>query len=552
MELHEYQCKLNYLSLEAEYVIETLLGFYSVQSNIAKRNGITDPNEAFTAIVTHCHNNNNTLKNVTKLSYPDYKQKCYDLNMPIQVKKKIIIEELDITISYDFLRNLDIFPTCKERYKKQLKCKNLTMAGKHNRVCCHMCMTCINCLLTSPCKSGDIIEAVVFIKDVRNFTAHLKFSLCEKMQKGDFSCIKITGCHSWNDLLMKYVDAIKTVLQYLKIVTSIAIDSHCLNLEIIVNKNNEVYRHIYNSSSLNRIIQENFVILNYKDNIIKRTFDINLGFTKGKAAGFCGHFLSLFSCCHQKPFDTRDIDEPSILQVCTGCREAVEKIVSTELKLSDNSGKFKIVNIGIQSLTPSQLELRSICMSIHIEFHHSEPPECYTDTYSIESRSLRRQIKITIAEVVNAVLKRAINVECTAWRFSSLHISFEILKLYRQQWNAEERTMICSFLEKDERMINEINKLLLEKMGNIYSFDISTSSDIPLPNTLTMEVDIQVHEEAIFDQINNLWPTIASKLTNLPFGDVCNSKCYIETTSSKNVDCIEEDFVKFEKGKGFY
>ena len=119
-----------------------------------------------------------------KLSYQDYKQKCFDLIMPIQVKTKIDIEELDITISYDFLRNLDIFPTCKDSYKKQLKCKNL--AGKHNNVCCHLCMTCINCLLTSPCESGEIIKAVVSIKDFRNFTAHLKYLSCEKMEKGGF------------------------------------------------------------------------------------------------------------------------------------------------------------------------------------------------------------------------------------------------------------------------------------------------------------------------------------------------------------------------------
>ena len=539
--LHEYQCKLYCLSLEAEYVVEKLLGYYSLQSNIAKKNGTTDPNEAFTAIVTHCHNNNNTLKNVKKLSYPDYKQKCFDLNT--QVKTKIDIQELDITISYDFLRNLDIFPTCKERYKKQLKCKNLKAGGKHNHVCCNICMTCINCLPTSPCKSADIIVAVVFIKDVRNFTAHLKLPLCEKMEKGDFTCINITGCRTWNDLLIKYVDAIKTLLQYLSIILGIKIDSRCLNLEIIVNKNNEIYRPMYNSSLLNRIIQENFVILNYKDNIIKRTFDINLSFKKVEAVSFWGYLSSLYSSG-----DTPDIDEPFMKQVRTGYREAVQKIVFEELKLATNSGKYEIINIGFESLPPNQLELLSICMSIHIEFRN-EPPECYTDTDSIESESLRNEIKSTVADVVRAVFELDIKVKCTKWRYSSLHISFDICKLDKHQWNDEERKMICSFLEQDERMLNEINTFLI---GDIYSIDIGTSSDIPVPNTLTMEVDIEVHQEETLDQINNAWPTISSKLTNLPFDDVCSGKCFIETNSSNTVDCIVEDFVKFEEGKGFY
>ena len=244
---HEYQSKLYCLSLEAEYVIEMLLGFYSVQSNIAKGNGITDPNEAFTEIVKHCHNNN-TLKNVKSVSYPLYKQLIFDLNIPSQVKTEINIKELDITISYDFLRNLDIFPTCNERYKKQLKCKNLTMAGNHNLVCCNICMTCNNCLLlTSACNSTDIIDAVVFMKDVRHFKTRLKFASCEKMEKGDFSCIKSTGCSSWNDLLVKYMGAIKIVLQYLRKVLGIPIVTRCDNLNIIVTKKYEDYWNIYNT-----------------------------------------------------------------------------------------------------------------------------------------------------------------------------------------------------------------------------------------------------------------------------------------------------------------
>ena len=345
--LHEYQCKLYCLSLEAEYAIEKLLGFYSLQSNIAKRNGITDPNEAFTAIVTYCHKNNNNLRNVKKLSYQDYKQKCFDLIMPIQVKTKIDIEELDITISYDFLRNLDIFPTCKDSYKKQMKCKNL--AGNHNNVCCNLCMTCNNCLLTSPCESGEIIEAVVSIKDFRNFTAHLKYLSCEKMEKGDFSCIKITGCLTWNDLLIKYMDAITTVLQYLSTVLGISINSRCYNLDIIIKKSNEVYWNIYNTSSMNRIIRENFAIINHKDNTIKRTFDINLGFKEAGFWGYLSRVASVFSS-----HDTPDIDEPFTMQVCTGYREAVEKIVFQELKLANISGKYEIVNIGIESLPPSK------------------------------------------------------------------------------------------------------------------------------------------------------------------------------------------------------
>ena len=190
-------------------------------------------------------------------------------------------------------------------------------------------------------------------------------------------------------------------------------------------------------------------------------------------------------------------------------------------------------------------------MSIHIEFRN-ETPECFKGTHSIESQSLRKQIKNTVAEVVRDVFKLDIKVKCTKWRFSSLHISFDIFKLEKQQWNYEERKMICSFLEQDERMINEINKLFMENISNIYSLDISTSSDIPLPNTLTMEVDIRVHQEEIFDQINNVWPTISSKLSNLPFDDVYNGKFSVETTSSNNVDCIEEDVIKFEEGKGFY
>ena len=539
--LHEYQCKLHCLTIEAEYVIETLLGFYAVQSNIAKTNNITDPNEAFTAIVTHCHNNS-TLKNVKKLSYPDYNQKCFDLNIPIQVKTIINIEELDITISYDFLRNLDIFPTCKDSYKKTLKCKNLT--GNHDNVCCNLCMTCNNCLLTSlPCKSVDIIEAIVFIKDFRNFTAHLKFSLCERMEKGDFSCIKITDCRTWNDVLIKYMDVIKIVLQYLRIHLGISIDSRCHNLDIIINKNNEVYWNIYNTSSMNRIMRENVAILNSKDNIIKKTFEVNLAFKKAGFWGFLSSVASRFIS-----HDTPDIDDPFMLQVYTGYREAVEKIVFTELKLADNSGKFEIGNIGV--IPPSQLELLSICMSINIEFRN-EPPECYKDTHSIESQSLRKQIKNTVAEVIRDVLKLDIKVKCTGWRFSSLHISFDIFKLDKQQWSNEDRTVICSFLEEDEIMLRTINKLLMNNVGNMYYFDIATSSDIRIPDTLTMEVDIQVHEEEILDQITNAWPTISSKLTNLPSDDLFNGKC-LEASGSNNVDCIEADFVKIEEGKGFY
>ena len=408
--IHEYQCKLYCLAIEAEYVIEMLLGFYSVHSNIATSNGITDPNEAFAAIVKHC-NNNHTLKNVEKLSYLDYKQHCFDLNMPSQVKKEINIEELDITISYDFLRNLDVFPTCKERYKKNLKCKNLIMAGKHDLVCCNICLTCNNCLLLTPqCESGDIIKAVDFIKKVRNFTAHLKFASCVKMEKGDFSCIRITGCSTWNDVLLKYKHAIKIVLQYLRTVLGISIDTRCDNLDKIVTKNKEVYWNIYSTSSINTVRQENF------DIVIKRTLKVYLCFTKVEAAGFLGCLSRVASLvtCHQR--NQFNFTEEDLLLICNDHRESFAKTVLTEIKLTDNSGKFEIVHIVIESLPASELELLSICMSIHIEFH-KEPPECYIDTYSIESRSLRNRIKIYVAEAVRNVLKLNVNVKCTAWCF---------------------------------------------------------------------------------------------------------------------------------------
>ena len=378
---HEYQCKLYCLSVEAKYVIETLLGFYSVQSNIATSNGITDPNEAFTAIVKHCHNNN-TLKNVKMLSYTNYKQQCFDLNIPIQVKTEINIKELDITISCDFLRNLDIFPTCRRPYKKQLA----------------------------------MAEAVVFIKDVRNFTAHLTFDAYEKMEKGDFSCINITGCLDWNDVLVKYVDAIKTVLRYLRSVLGISIYSRCNNLDIIVTKNYEVYWNIYTTSSMNRVIRENFAMINSKDYIIKRTFNIDLDFTKVEAAGFWGYLSrvgSLFTSYEQQYFNTRHIGEPYFMLICKVARKTVEKTVFAELNVADNSGKFEIVVV----VNPNHFELFSICMSIHIEFR-KEPPECYDNRYSTESRSLQKQIKIALAEAVRTVLKQDFNVVCTRWNFT--------------------------------------------------------------------------------------------------------------------------------------
>ena len=417
--LHEYQCKLCCLAVEAEYVIEMLLGFYSVQSNIATSNGITDPNEAFTAIVQHCHNNK-TLKNVEKVSYLSYKRLFFDVKKPNQVKTEINIKELDFTISYNFLRNLDVFPTCKNRYKKQLKCKNLTMAGNHNLVCCNICMTCNNCmLLTSACNSTDIITAVVFIKDVRNFTAHLNFSSCEKIEKGDFSCIKMTDCSSWNGVLVKYMDAIKTVLKYLRTVLGISIDSRCINLDMIVIKNTAVYWNVYNASSIFKVMRENFAIINSRENIIKRTFNVDLGFSKVETAGSFGYLsrvASLFTSHQQNPFNTRDIDDPSLVQMCNGYRETVEKSVFKELKVADKSGKFEIVNVGVRSIRPSELELLSIGISIHIEFHKGAP-ECFINPYSTESQSLQKQIKVAVAEVVRNVLKEDVKVECTGWRF---------------------------------------------------------------------------------------------------------------------------------------
>ena len=543
--LHEYQCKLRCLTVEAEYAIETLLGFYSVR----KKKKIIDPDEAFTAIVSDCHNDG-TLKNVKKLfTNKDYKKQCFDLNIPSQLKTKIYINELDITISSDFLLFLDVFPTCK---KTQLICKNFKNGGRHNNACCNICNICNKCRKLQ-CKSAVMREAVDFIKMCRNFTAHLTFAVCEKMEKGNYNCITIPGCHVWNHVLVKYKNAIRTVLQYLKkSVLHIKIDSRCSNLNIIVDKNSNVYWNLYDTS-MNKIVRENVAILNSKDNIIKQTLGIDIDFKKVKATGFWGYLLyilsnvaGLFSSHQQIPFGTFDMDDACMEQVYTGSKEKIGKIL--ELELPDNSAKFDIGRFGSRSLFSEHL---GIHMEIHIEFCN-EPPECYNDPYSSETKSLRKRIKFTVAELICAVFKLDVDVKCTNLAFSSLHISLDILKLDKQQWSDEDRTKICSFLEKDEKIWHEINILLKENMGDIYSFDIVTSSDIPLPNTLTMEVGIQVYEEEILDQINSIWPTVLSKIEKFLSDDVFNGTYVIEACSSDKDDFTEEDFVNFEDGKAFY
>ena len=395
-EKHEYKCKLECLSLEAEKAIENLLSYYSLESNIAKTNNLTDADEAFTAIISSCHQNNQ-LKKVKKLSFPDYQKKCFDLPQNV-VKNKIYIKELDITISFDILWNIDVFPTCKDHYKSNKKCKNLAMAGNHTRICCVTCMTCSNC--SQPCVNAMIKDAVVFIKEARNFTAHVTFAECKAIENNVFACITLPNCSSWEKLLTEFTKAIKCIFELLKTWNYISdreYKLHCNNLDTIVCHESWFYMQLY-VSSMRRMEQEN-VIIRVCEEIKKRTFTFDLNCKESELRGLWGYICRLFSRYLQTPsLNNLDIDDPSLRKLLTAYHKPMENFLIQELK-SAGCCKFDVLFVSVIKIPTIDASL-GIRATINIGFD-TELPDCYKVSTSQESVELRSDIKSIFQKAVS-------------------------------------------------------------------------------------------------------------------------------------------------------
>ena len=90
-------------------------------------------------------------------------------------------------------------------------------------------------------------------------------------------------------------------------------------------------------------------------------------------------------------------------------------------------------------------------------------------------------------------------------------MSCDIFKLTNEQWTKEESVLMSTCLKE---LDSQFNTLFNQCFGDIFSFTVSVCTSIPLQTNATFAVEISVFDEDMLERINNVWLSVASKLSN--------------------------------------
>ena len=329
----------------------------------------------------------------------------------------IPIATCDITSLFDILSNVSEFPTCKTKYRRSLTCKykQSTQKSQHNTICCHLCLTCMNCQENPACESISLRLALAFIKDFRNFSAHVTPEECREIENNIYKSINICNCNSWTDVLKEFTIHSDNILRILLTEKKIDFIEHRKRTGFIcdvVTTDSNVY---YN---------------------VVRKLEITLDKRPSK---------SWFKRCLGGNISrTNSI----VKRISIAYINKIEQLLHTELGLQQKQqGKLKIV-CSCFKVGASSNSLFPVIAEFNITFCNGDKlPKCYEHAITNESILLQENIQKCLEQAIRDEVKEDLHVDCVGWKIGSLHITYEIWKS-NGTWNHNERENIQEIITK--------------------------------------------------------------------------------------------------------
>lgn len=530
--LHEYQHKLNCLSIEAENAACKLLEILSLQKPIARHNKVNDPGEALSLVLNECLRNHTLLQKVEKLSYADYRWRVFDPSNVSGIRTKIDISQMDLTLLYDILRNVEQFRTCKFRSRTtRLICVNASSGGNHTRkICCNVCMLCSRCLSHSgaSCETEAIVDALVFMKDARNMSAHITSSECELIQNGSYGTISIARCSTWNDVMKGLPNAVETILNFLhaqKYISKKTVKKACLRMETVVNFTVKEYSNFY-SNQIDRITWGNDAINAVeKPLVIRKTLSMDL---RGQENLWTRVARSM--CLGR---ETSDIDSPRVKAVIGYYTKNVTQILKKEL--GKNAEQFDISQPFVDSLPPEDGYSFLYHVQVDITFNNTVP-DCYKMQYSSESENLRSYFRTALEDLLSNELNQDVKVEASKYRFASIHITFNIRKKFN--WTNEEVQKVSAAVPNLASQSPSLLNYLNQQFGNWYNLTCNF-----IPATSSREhtflcFDLSSSHEEVIEQIDAVWPRVSEKAKQ----SILQQTNTVSTSYEQTFPCFEPLF----------
>ena len=502
--LHEYQLKFLCLGYEAEYIYEKLTEHFSILAcnNTTK----TNPQLALAYILDQYHQTGSLVKNISKLKYDDYKNKVFEPRLvpPDVVKNIISICQCDITFLYDILTKLDAFPTYIEKRGPFMLCKDNLKPGNHNRVCCNVCLLCTACGIGfgTTCNIHKVREALTFLKDFRNMGHHIKKDTCEEIEKGTLGYISIPNCVSWNDVLQNFEMHTMDSLRYLRderYITESEYKKHELNIKVVIGYDSNIFWKIY-SPTISRLTIKGWSVPEIERDIVKK-FTVEID---------CPDSVFLEDSNFVSIGTKLCLDLGEMKSVIIGFRDKATDILMRELALTSPTGNFDVLCSDFQPL-PAEgtvTDLLPLKAEFDITFaDRNKLRKCYYDFLSNESQYLWQQIKKALTDVVKKELNKDIVVKCIRWKFSSIHLTFEIFKADNIQWMASE-------MEDMKRIISS-HSFVLDQCNFGIAYDMKVRFPLLNPKkhhcpVLTME--IHVLDDELVERVQHIIPKIKSEL----------------------------------------
>ena len=500
--LHEYQLKLLCLGYEAEYIYEKLTEHFSI---LACNNSTTDPQSALAYILDQYHQTGSLVRIISKLNYDDYKNKIFEpLFPPDVVKNTISICQCDITFLYDILTKLDAFPTYIEKCRAHfLRCKDKLKPGNHNRVCCKLCLLCKACWNSfgKTCIINQVRDDLTFLKHFRNMGHHIKKHTCEEIEKGTLGYISIPNCVSWNDVLENFEKHAIGSLRYLRdetYITEPEYRKHKLNIKAVIGFDSTIFWNVY-SPTISRLAAKGWSVPEIERDIVKK-FTVEID---------CPDSVFLEDSNFVLIGTKLRSDLGEMESVINGFRDKVTDILIHDLALTSPNGKFDVLCSDFHPLPEEDTvtDLLPLKAEFDITFAHGNKlRKCYYDFLSNESKSLWQHIKEALTDVVKKQLNKVIVVKCTRWKFSSIHLTYEIFKADNFQWTVSEMEDMKRVISSHSFVLDQCN------FGTAYDMKVQFPFNPKKHHFPVLIMEIHVLDDELVEHVQRVLPKIKSEL----------------------------------------
>lgn len=483
-QIHEYEEQLECLLCTCKYTFKRAFEYMCLCSDIARTAHITDPNIAFSAILSTYSTID--MERISLLVHRNNQVKIYDRRRSL--KESIIIDQLDMSLLKQFQNNLSVFPSCRNPYQPLPQSEVLHRGAEclERRVCCSTCLYCVRCfnINNNSCRFRNISRCFAHIVKVRNRKAHMEYGDYEIIKQQKMSNVSGPEITEWNADLNNCKRAIRDLLSMMvpTYISRETRDKKIFEFDLVLNTRREVFRQHF-------------------------TTEYNICFKRTK--------LEIrFECSskHRKLLgDIKNvISQPSkIIQINFGL--CAISIVSEFLQINKDSLIINLDEFNVK--TQKNTSALKIKVKLNIKSDEDNIPSCFERITKDQLSCLIKDLTNLFDELVNKTMQKKLSLTCVGYKYKSLHLYFDMS--LPEDVTKEEQDVIKKIV-KSVIITQEFSQILYSHLLDHCTVSIDCNEDEQDKDIVTATFGISTFTKEATERLTEMLVDIRKHLkTNL-------------------------------------